>query len=97
MRKAKTLLEKLLERRSKAVPSERLTPQTIQEGEVLVEWVRGKVDTTEAASALGCSHTSAVSQKAGSLLRTLASEGYITIAWNPHSVPEEEPDVDVSD
>ena len=78
-----TLLEKIYKVREKKANNESLTPQTIQEGEVAVAWIEGKIDSTEAAAALGSKHTSAMAQKAGTLLRILATNGYIAITWIP--------------
>lgn len=79
----KSLLEKILERRVKPSPNRKLSKEAIEEGEVLVAWVTGKIDSAEALSGLDVRTTSQIHQRAGTALRNLASAGYISITWNP--------------
>jgi len=84
---AKSLLQKIKDKRAKEHPSGDLSQELLEEYEVLLAWVEGDVDSAEAASALNVS-TGQLHQKAGTAMRNLRRSGYITVTWNPPE-PEE--------
>lgn len=86
--KHKTLLEKIMEARIKRSPIQSLSPEAMEEGEVLIAWVCGDIDTAEATKVLGVKSNSQIYQRAGTAMRNLAREGHISIIWN--AVPKEE-------
>lgn len=78
----KRMLDKILSARTKEHPNESLADEYIEECEVIIAWLDGVIDSSEAGAAFGCS-TSQLHQKAGTALRNLRRAGYITISWNP--------------
>jgi hypothetical protein len=83
----KTLLQKLLDRRGTPAPNSKLSREMIEDGEVLVAWVKGEVDSAEVLAVLDIKSTGQIHQRAGTTLRNLARGGYISITWNQ---PEKE-------
>lgn len=77
-----TLLEKIISARESHSPLHKLSKELFEEGQVLVAWIQGEVDTDEACRALGITTKSQIHQKAGTSLRNLAKHRYISIQWH---------------
>lgn len=82
MKNQKTLLQRIIDQRTKPLPNQRLSQDALEEAEVYVQWVLGKLDTREVTAALNIKYNGAIHQKAGTALRNLAMGGYISITWN---------------
>jgi hypothetical protein len=77
MKKSKTLLEGLLEKRRNAI-SERER----EESEVIMAWLYGQISSKEAGSALGVKQSSQVFSKASTILRRLHDKGLARTVWS---------------
>jgi hypothetical protein len=86
----KTLLQKIIESRTHAIPDNSFSAQNLEAAEVLVAWVKAEVDSAEVVAATDITSTSAVAQKAGTTLRNLYRAGYISISWNKTEPSTEE-------
>lgn len=52
-----------------------------REAEVYIAWLMGEVDTSAATKVLGIVHTSAIAQKAGTVLRNCMLAGALKVEW----------------
>jgi predicted PP-loop superfamily ATPase len=93
-KKTVTLLQRILESREQNRPLMEWSRQSIEEAEVVVAWLQGKVDSAEACKALGINSTSQIHQKCGTVLRNLCKDRYITITWNQPIGMDEPADAD---
>jgi hypothetical protein len=82
IKKRQTLLEKILERRVSAFPIENLSDESRDEAEVIIAWILGKVDSSEACAGLKIKSTSQIATRAGTVMRNLGRAQFISIVWN---------------
>ena len=76
-----TKLEKIFKERKSPIPTA-FKETSVEDGEVLIAWLEGKITTQEASDAIGFANSGSVSSAVPSKLKEFYKRGLLKFEWS---------------